>query len=309
MAFSFEINHLVESSEGIDLVRHSSYGPRDKKADVVLVSPHGGNSRQLVRRLDGAFSDTPEVMEEYLNIDADFGADALSHAIAQEIAGVSGDLRVEVVQILYERGIIDPNRVPAVAIRNVLDYGRVGENKDFLRRIHGVTLDIVDKILRQIAVTKGMFLDIHSMAPYSPLNLMGEQPGRLGAYNYPYRSRSQRGGRRFLDLITDIPGQGLIANPIILENVQSALSDNGQNFRRNNPYPKPGYPAGNIMGIRYMTKFAGLCVDFPKDQLSMGVAEDDGWDIANLEVDGNKVEHVAKILAKAAIQSLREIRS
>ena len=309
MSFNLNVRQSVESSQGIDLVKNTSYGPENKKADVVLLSPHSGNSRQLVERLSGAFADKPDVLDDYLTIDADFGADDLAHAIAQEIAVVGGDLRVDVAQVLYERGIVDPNRVPSVAVRNVLDYGHGGLNKDFLRSIHSRTLEIVEKILGQIDETKGIFLDIHSMAPYSPVNLIGEQPGRLGAYSYPYRNRSQRGGRRFLDLITDIPGQGVIANPIILANVQDSLTSAGQSFRRNNPYPKPGYPAQNIMGTRYMVKHAGLALDYPKDSLTKGVAEDDGWDIANLEVDGNKVEHVAKILAGAVIQSLKGIRA
>lgn len=299
----------MESSEGIDLVQCTSYGPENKKADVVLLSPHGGNSRQLVKSLDGAFDDSPDVLDEYLNIDADFGADALAHAIAQEIAMVSGDLRVDVVQVLYERGIIDPNRVMEVSVRNILDYSKVRVHSDFLRRIHTGTLQIIERILAQIDDTKGLFLDIHSMSPYTPINLIGEQPGRLKAYNFPYRSRSQYKDRRYLDLITDIPGEGLIANPIVLGNVQSALSDAGQNFRRNNPYPKPGYPARNIMGTKYMVEHVGLALDYPKDHLSKGVAEEDGWDIAQLELDENKVEHMARILAQAAIQSLLVIRA
>lgn len=306
---TLNVRQSVESSEGIDLVRCTSYGPENKKADVVLLSPHGGNSRQLVRSLNGSFDDSPDVLNEYLNIDADFGADALAHATAQEIAMVSGDLRVDVVQVLYERGIIDPNRVTEVSVRNILDYSKTRVHGDFLRRIHIGTLQIIEKVLAQIDETKGLFLDIHSMSPYTPVNLMGEQPGRLRAYNFPYLSRSQRKDRRYLDLITDIPGEGLVANPFVLGNVQSALWDAGQDFRRNNPYPKPGYPARNIMGTRYMEKHVGLALDFPKDMLSVGTAEDDGWDISNLELDGNKTENIAKILAGAAIQSLRVIRS
>lgn len=301
-------DQTVESIEGLDLVRLSTYGPNDREADVVLLSPHSGNSRKLLERLDGAFDDSPAVVDEYLRIDADFGADALACGIAREIAVISGDLRVDVVEVLYERGIVDPNRVSKVARRNVLDYGHLSRHQDFLRQMHYRTLEIVDKVLAQVGRTQGLFLDVHSMAPYSPEGLVGEHPGLLKAYNFSY-GRSRRGNRRYLDLVTSIPRDGIIANPILFERVQSALSNAGMDFRLNNPYPKPGYPAINIMSTAYMLRYPGLALDFPKDMLSEGKAEDEGWDIADLKFDGSKVENIAKILADALIQSLRGVRS
>lgn len=301
-------NQTVESAEGLDLVRLSTYGPKEREADVVLLSPHTGNSRKLLEKLNGSFDDSPAVVDEYLRIDADFGADALACGLAREIALISGDLRVDVVEVLYERGIVDANRVSKVARRNVLGYGHISRHNDFLRQIHDKTLEIVDKALAQVDRTKGLFLDVHSMAPYSPDGLVGEHPGLLKAYNFAY-GRSRRGSRRYLDLVTSIPGEGTIANPILFENVQSALDNAGMDFRLNNPYPRPGYPAGNIRSMSYMLAHPGLALDFPKDQLSKGVAEDDGWDIANLEVDGNKVENIVRILAGAVIQSLKGIRA
>lgn len=301
-------NQTVESMEGLDLVRLSTYGPKEREADVVLLSPHTGNSRKLLEKLDGAFDDSLSVVDEYLRIDADFGADALACGLAREIAMISGDLRVDVVEVLYERGIVDANRVSKVARRNVLDYGHISRHQDFLRQIHDKTLGIVDKVLAQVDRTKGLFLDVHSMAPYSPKGLVGEHPGVLKAYNFAY-GRSQRGNRRYIDLVTSIPGEGTIANPILFKNVQNALNNAGMDFRLNNPYPNPGYPAGNIKSMSYMLAHPGLALDFPKDMLSVGTAEDDKWDISDLKFDGNKAENIAKILANAAIQSLRVIRS
>ncbi len=175
--------------------------------------------------------------------------------------------------------------------------------------IHLETLRIINKILSQIDENKGLFLDIHSMAPYTPKDLIAEYPGRLKTYNYYYREKSQRGARRHLDLITDIPGRGMIANPIVFRNVYGALTDNGESFRQNNPYPLANFPSMQIVGTKYMIEHAGLTLDYPKDRLTKGEAESENWDIANLEVDDNKVEYMAKIIAGAVIQSLREIRS
>jgi|GEM_PF-2192724 len=308
MALNLLPRYTVESFEGLDLVKHSTYGAVDKVADVVLLCPHAGNSRQLVRKLDGAFEDDSDVVEEYLGTDVDYGSDALVHAIARDITAVSGDLRTDVVEVMYERGIVDPNRVPKEARRNVLSYSQISKHADFLGRMHDRTLEIVDRVLAQIDKSKGLFLDVHSMAPYSPKDVMGEHPGRLKAYNFAY-GRSHRGARRYIDLITAIPGEGTIANPILFGNVQSALNDASMDFRQNNPYPKPGYPAKNVMGFNYMLDRPGLALDFPKDNLSVGEAENDHWNIANLEVDGNKVERIAEVLAKAVLSSLQKIRA
>lgn len=311
MSFNNGPRQIVESMGEIDLVKISSYGPQKENPDVVLLSPHGGSSRQLVRKLNGSFDDDPTTLEAYLRIDADTGANELAHGVAQEIVAISGDLRVDVVQVLFERGLVDPNRVVGFANRNVLSYGQIGAHGSLLRQVHAEAISVIDQSLAGIGKKGekgGIFFDIHSMASHTPKHLEGEQPGHLKAYNFAYGSRSQRGARRFFDLITDIPGEGMIASPIVFRNVANALTDRRVSFRQNNPYPRPGYPARNVRSTWHMVNYSGLALDLPKDSLSKGVAEDAGWDIANLEIDHGKVERMAKILAGAAIQSLREIR-
>ncbi len=294
--------------EDIDLVKTTSYGAEKDNPDIVLLSPHGGNSRQLVRKLNGSFDDDGDTLETYFRIDADFGANELAHGIAQEIVDIRGDLRVDVVQVLFERGLVDPNRVSGFSNRNVFGYGKFGGSGELLRHVHDAAISIVDKRLSGIGKSNGIFFDLHSMASHTPKDLQSEQPGRLNEYNFAYGSRSQRGARRSLDLITDIPGEGMIASPVVFRNVAMALADDGVGFRRNNPYPRPGYPARNVRSTWHMLTHPGLSLDFPKDLLTEGVAEDDRWDIANLKIDHGKVARTAKILARAAIQSLREIR-
>jgi hypothetical protein len=297
------------STDGIDSLRVTTYGSLSKKNDVVLLAQHDGKSRQLVPRINGSLLDGSKDYEDYLRIDRDAGTPELAHAIADGIIGTSGDLRVQVVEVLYERGILDPNRIAGLSIRKFLNIGANPELRELLIRLHAQASVVCNSSLLDILETNGLFVDLHSMAPYDPLSLGEEAPGTLADYNSAYSSRSRRGSRRSLDVITDIPGEKRIAHPVLVRNMLARFDAFGVPTKLNDPYPKLGMPARNIMSARYMEAYPGVALDFTKDTLSRLEAEVDGWDIANLETDLNKVEMVAGIVSAAIVESLWEIRS
>lgn len=304
----FVAKEEVFSTDGIDAMKVTSYGAMSKEADVVLLAQHDGKSRQLVQRLNGVMLHDSQVYEDYLRIDRDAGTPELAHAIAEKVMHLAGDLRVQVVEILYERGILDPNRIAGLSIRKFLHLETNPELRELMIRLHAQTSIVCNTNLADLLGTKGLFVDLHSMAPYDPVNLGEEVPGALHDYNHAYVSRSRRGVRRSLDVITDIPGEKSIAHPVLVENMLARFEAYGVPTKLNDPYPKLGMPVRNIMSARYMEAYPGVALDFTKDSLSKGEAEMDGWDIANLETDLNKVEMMAGIVSAAIVESLREIR-
>lgn len=302
-------SQLVDSVHGIDAVKTTSYGVRKSRADVVLMAQHAGNSRQLVAKLNGKVVDDPGVFEDFLRIDRDACTSELAHAIAEQIARTAGDLSVRVVEVLYERGLLDPNRTAGFAVRNVLKHEGDTEIMDLMRDLHIKTAEVYNRYLRDVSVSKGLFLDLHSMAPYDPLDLEGEQPGNLVAYNDAYAARSRRGARRSLDLIVgSLDTKTMIANPCLVENVFRRLEAKDVPMKFNEPYPRPGMDISRIMSARYMMEYPGLALDFPKDFCTIDEAENSSWDIANPEPDHNKIQMYAKILGPAVVESVWDIR-
>lgn len=299
----------VMSMEGMDLLRVTSYGPLEKPADLVLLAQHGGQSRDLGKRLNGSVVDQPGVYEDFLRIDRDAGTPELAHAVANEVVKITGDLRVNVVEVLYERGILDPNRIAGLAIRNFLKLDNNRELSELMMRMHALTAQVCNANLAEILGSNGFFVDVHSMAPYDPLGLGEEEPGTLLSYNDAYSNRAKRGARRSLDLITDIPGERLIAHPVLVKNMLRGFENGNVPTKSNDPYPKKGMPVRNIMSARYMLAFPGVALDLPKDYMSRGEAESISWNIADLQMDFNKVEMLAEIVATAIVRSLLEIRS
>lgn len=303
---------LVDSLDGIDAVRTTYYGlGKGEKANVILMAQHGGDSRQLVSRFNGAFADNPQVLDDYLKIDRDACTPELAHAIAAQIAGTTSGLQVKVVEVLYERGILDPNRIAGHAIRNVLRHGDNSEVLDLLMRLHLETVKVINAHLRDLAETDGgLFVDLHSMAPYEALGLEGERPGHLVAYNYAYSSRERRGERRQLDLITEIPGPRMIANPVLVGNMQSRLDAHGVSFDFNKPYPKADMSVEEVrrvMTTRYMEVYPGMAIDIPKDFLTKHDADHPSWDLRYPEVDQWKIDFYAKIFGPAITESVWDI--
>lgn len=298
------------SMEGIDVVKVTSYGSENRKADCVFLAQHDGGPEQLIPRINGSLIDAPEVVDEYMEVNRDVGSAELAHVSAMEAVRISNDLRVLVVEALVPREIIDPNRIKEYAVRNVLNPEGSQEAVGLLLRIHEKIVTVMNELLYGLLKNKGIFVDIHTMSPFSPENYLDEEAGRLTEFIDLWTNPArQKSGRRSLDLITEIPGERLIADPVLVRNFSAALEANNVDKKYNDPYPRQGYPTRRVLGTLRMIDIPGIAIDVPKDYLSVAGVADPEWHLGKLKLSSEKVGFLAKILAKASVQSLREIRS
>lgn len=300
----------VISMEGIDVVRVTSYGPKDRKPDCVFLAQHDGSADQLLPRIQGSLIDEPEVVDRYIEVNRDVGSGVLAHFSAMEATRISNDLRFLVVEALVPREIIDPNRISECAVRNVLNPEGSQEVVGLLLRIHEKIVNFINEILYRLLHNKGVFVDVHTMSPFSPENYNDEEAGNLKEFidlwTNPARQKPER---RAIDLITEIPGERLISNPVLIRNFSAGLAGAGIKKKENDPYPRPGYPARKVLSTLRLLDIPGLAVDVTKDTLSKAKVDDPDWDLGRIKLDSLKVQNLAKIFAAAVVESLQEIRS
>lgn len=305
-------------------VKQTIYGAGTPVIDCVILCQHGDDGEEFVRnhaadleRLCSRHDFQPsrhdpalfqQYLQQYYAIEPDVGSSELAHEIARIMEPRLDDHQtVVVVDIRIPRAIIDANRVRDHALRPVFDYqGRDAIAERFLA-IHGSASMAVKEVLDRIH-DKGIVIDVHSMAPYSPnvqrasnVQAVSLSPTTLAEYVRSYTDQSMRGERRSIDIVTTLENGTLIANEALANTCAREFGEARLPFQFNHPYPTNE----TVMTTRYMRRYRTLAVDVPKDYLAAtpGAVE---FDLTRLQPAEELVKRVAMPIANAATHCLND---
>lgn len=296
-------------------VETTRFGDEYADKQCVILDQHSGRGEDFFERYPDVF-DLVEVSREtfndFVNLETDTGAQELSRKIAEKLTEESdGGVAVTLVKSHLPRAVLDTNRVTLKAVRNVLDFGNNRGLEADLREIHLGVITEIRKQLSALLFGSGFFLDIHTMAPYtpgvtsqSPTEVVTEKPDNLSHYIKAYMNARRTGRRRYIDLVTALPGLPPIANVPLTQELMKELDQSHLKYRENDPYPTGPY----VMSTEYMSHFPGILIETPKDFLTETQSEHEGFDLINPAICDEKVERIAKPVAAAALRCLKGMR-
>lgn len=288
-----------------EVVTISRYGKAVRPLAVLVVS-HDGDGTSFLEAFPELMSVVPasrEVFGRYLALERDVGSAGLAHRVATRLMREEDVVhRVDVVEVNLPRGIIDGNRVSERAVRNVFDHAAHPMIVTALQELHHRAIQAVRAVLENLELD-GLFIDVHTMAPYSPdcnsqssTEAVGETPTTLEDYIDAYTNRARWGERRYLDLVTCTDRDPtVLAYPPLLDAFTERLGAADIVFRLNHPYPT----SAHVLSTRYLERYRGLVIDVPKDYLVAQRAEEGGFDLLNVKPDPQAVARLAAPLADA----------
>ncbi|MED7788171.1 hypothetical protein [Francisella sp. 19X1-34] len=288
------------------------YTDEDLRFDLVLTCPHAelGSSfvefdypaiKQLVKLEKQDFDD-------FLAIEYDFGTYSLSHAIAQKLYSEYG-LYTLIMEPTFPRSILDAGRLYPNCIRDIIDYDQHPELKNSLIRLYD---EYMEKLCNVVAFAKSynaVSIDLHTMSSYSP-NVIQERyseaiietPETLSSYIELYKKAHIEGEKRITELFTGDARNGIFASKILLESLSQELEAVGIDIQ----YDKPYILAEHLVAHYLVCELETVCIDIPKDLISKVTTDDEKYDIANLEVDENKLLTMADAFAKAVADTRKQ---
>ncbi|QIW10861.1 hypothetical protein [Francisella sp. LA112445] len=288
------------------------YTDEDLRFDLVLTCPHaeiGSNFiefdypaiKQLIKLEKQAFDD-------FLAIEYDFGTYSLSHAIAQKLYCEYG-LYTLIMEPTFPRSVLDAGRLYPNCIRNIIDYDQHLELKDSLIKLYD---EYMEKLCHVVAVAKSynaVSIDLHTMSSYSP-NVIQERyseaiietPDTLEQYIDLYKKAHIEGEKRITELFTGDARNGIFASKMLLESLSRELEAIGIDIQ----YDKPYILAEHLVAHYLVCELETVCIDIPKDLISKVTTDDEEYDIANLEVDKNKLLTMAEAFAKAVADTRKQ---
>lgn len=284
------------------MVKITTYGQDDHPA-VVLVCPHAGKGDFLLEKYPALVSACPcglDTLREHLGIEEDFGSDALAHAIAGSLTRRRPDLRVDVVEIMIARGVVDGNRVNEIAVQSIFDFEAHPELFRGLQDLHRITLQAVGAVLDKLPA-HGMVVDVHSMASYNPsadpvskVQAVSKTPATIRSYNNAYLFPKEDKPRRFCVVTATDQGEH-VADARLADLLGTQLTRHGIGWAWNEPYPT----ANPIMSTHYMRRWPGITFDVPKNLLAAQKGIETARNLARLTLDRAAVEELAEVIAVA----------
>lgn len=278
---------------------------------LVILCPHDDDGETFLAdypEILEACRTTREVMERYLTLERDHGSRELSQAIMDTFMHEThGDYQSVLLIDRIPRAILDTNRIAKTAIRDIFDQKiRPALTKKMYEEHEKVMLE-KRRVMGPLGRNGGVFLDIHTMAPYSRGDEVALKPGNMNVRNYIdsyVYAREQGGKRRKLDLITKADPIENVADKRLTDWLKAELTASGVEWDENAPYTVP--MAYGILSSYNMLQFNGIAIDVPKDYLTDVRAEDSTFDILRRpNIDTGKVQDLAAIIARATIKRLR----
>jgi hypothetical protein len=291
-----------------EFVKRTVYGNKAAaRTDVVLISPHDGEWRPFFELYPELLTICParkETLETFLKIEEDFGASELVAEIAKYIGKASNNLRIDIIEILLPRSVIDGNRVTEKAVRHIFNHHDHSDLVHVFQELHRGVVNTIQNYLKELS-PGGIVIDVHTMAPYDPnksnkataTEAISETPDNLPLYIDGYINRRKYGQRRVLDLITQTADKETLADLKLAEILEKSLQKYQFTTKRNDPYPYSEY----TLSTRYVRQYQGIAIDIPKDYLSIRKAEEEGFDLANLEIDFYKLNILAEAIGTAVV--------
>jgi len=255
-------------------IKQTTYGNASKhQIDRILLCLHSDDGKQFLnqhKEFLGVIDDSPETFEKYLAIERDIGSDEIARVVATELCKSNSEIRVDVVEVLLPRGIVDVGRVGELrGVRTIFDkkkYKKISALfSTYHRQAHGKITDIFDQL-----AADGLWVDIHTMAPFSPKiqshcgpDPLIPHPGRLADYNRAYTHEEYRGEKRSINLATETnenPGVSLVEDNH-LRSIESSLLRRNLEHNRNSPHAM----TDAITAAHLLKMYGrGLFIDFPK---------------------------------------------
>ncbi|AJC48244.1 hypothetical protein IB642_01865 [Allofrancisella guangzhouensis] len=242
---------------------------------------------------------------DFMSIEYDFGAQPLSHAIAERLYNNYG-LNTLVLEPSFPRSVLDANRLYPNCLRNIVDYNKHLDIKDSLVKLHN---DYMAKLCHVVALAKSynaLSIELHTMSSYSPnvtkeyySEAVKENPGNLLEYINLYRNSHKKGIKRVTELFTGDPDNEIFASKELLETLTLELQNKGIVVE----YDRPYILAEHLVAHYLVCELNTVCVDIPKDLLSVTTTEDNDYNIAKLKVDQSKLALMAELFATAVVNA------
>lgn len=265
------------------------FGDRSHRTpDVTIVGSHAEG-----RKFSGPFWQTfPEarnhlhpddrpVFNDYLDLEYDVGTSPLALETALMLAQ-TGRL-VRVIRILVHRAVLDCNRMDFVdtdgsrtlALRNIWNPDQ--DHTELFERLQAVHAEVIATVLTAASDSR-LLLDLHSMAPYSPvprenpsdatIKSAQEEPGFLRDYVDAFVHAKRNGGLlRPVDFVSTSGSGELLVDPAFRETVSNLLHRADLPARANDPYT---LGAKRLLGkeLLRILEHRGIVVDIPKPFLT-----------------------------------------
>ncbi len=286
-------------------VEVTRYGAPIGVPNCVVLCAHGDDGQAFQQAypeiLEGC-AGNEDLFARYMAIEYDFAATELSHAIADAISAAA-EFMVDVVEARLPRAVIDAARVPEASVRNVFARGVSEASTDLLRSLHRNAIATAHKTVRSLHPAAGVFLDIHTMAPYSPAvvpasksRAIQETPESLRAYVHAYVKGDGR--HRNIDLITRTSDGERVADMHLVEALSHCLTLVGLRFDLNEPYTSDN----DLIAAQLMRERRGITIDFPKDMFCY--CDTTRFSFFEATIDESKLQHVARPVASAIVEVL-----
>ncbi len=281
------------------------YTEEDFRFDLLITCPHAEIGTSFLEIDFPAISDLigidKQSLYEFLSIEYDFGTHELAQAIAQKLFAEYG-VRTLILEPSFPRSILDAGRLYPNCLRNVIDYDNHEDIKNELLNIYN---HYMAKLVHVTAVSKNynaLAIDLHTMSSYSPniiqerySEAIREEPDNLLEYIGYYKNSHKDGEKRKTELFTGDSRNGIFASKELLQSLTAEILTK----RIPMDYDKPYVLAEHLVAHYLVCELNCVCIDIPKDLLSVTTTDDEGYDIANLAIDEEKVDSMADMFARA----------
>lgn len=285
------------------------YTEENMKFDLLITCPHAelGNNfieydfPTIAKLVDLDKTD----FDDFLSLEYDFGTQPLSHAIAQKLYADYGVCTL-VVEPTFPRSILDAGRLYPNCLRNIIDYKEYPELRKSLVELYEAYME---KLCHVVAVAKSygaLSIDLHTMSTYSPnviqeryAEAISETPNNLLDYIQLYKRSHIDGDKRVTELFSGDARNGIFASTELLKSLYRGLQAKEIDVE----FDKPYILAEHLVAHYLVCELGTVCIDIPKDLLSLITTQEDDYDIAKLEVDKAKLNDMAGIFADSVVNA------
>ncbi|QIV94025.1 hypothetical protein [Allofrancisella frigidaquae] len=285
------------------------YTQENLKFDLLITCPHAEIGMDFINYDYPVIAELVKLnirdLADFLSIEYDFGAQQLSHAIAEKLYTTYG-LNTLVLEPSFPRSVLDANRLYPNCLRNIIDYSKHLELKNSLVKLYN---DYMAKLCHVVALAKSynaLSIELHTMSSYSP-NLkqeyyseaVKENPDNLLEYINLYKNSHKEGVKRVTELFTGDHANGIFASKELLNTLTVELQSKGIVVE----YDRPYILAEHLVAHYLVSELNTVCVDIPKDLLSVTTTDNDNYNIAELTVDNSKLKLIVEAFAKALVDA------
>lgn len=285
------------------------YTQENMKFDLLITCPHAELGNNFIEYDYPAIEKLVDLdktdFDDFLSLEYDFGTQPLSHAIAQKLYADYGVCTL-VVEPTFPRSILDAGRLYPNCLRNIIDYKEYPELRKSLVELYEA---YIEKLCHVVAVAKSygaLSIDLHTMSTYSPnviqeryAEAISETPNNLYNYIQLYKRSHIDGDKRVTELFSGDARNGIFASTELLKSLYRGLQAKEIDVE----FDKPYILAEHLVAHYLVCELGTVCIDIPKDLLSIITTESDDYDIAKLEVDKVKLNEMAEIFASSVVNA------